>query len=77
MLGFVALQTGCDLQLTVGFFLASYANKRQAEIVMSFAQRIVTGYRALQQIDRVRVTLLFESYSPQGRQSSGMFRVTG
>ena len=43
MLGFVVLQTGCDLQLTVRFFLASYANKRQAEIVMSFVQRVVTG----------------------------------
>src|ERR1700690_3362862 len=60
MLGFIVFQTGCDLQLTVGFFLASHANKSQAEIVMSFAQRIVNSQRTLQQIDRVRVPLLFE-----------------
>jgi hypothetical protein len=37
-LGFLVFQAGCNLKLSVRFSLASYANKRQAEIVMSFAQ---------------------------------------
>lgn len=45
LLGFVVLQAGCDLQLTVRFFLTSYANKRQAEIVMTFAQSRVSTWR--------------------------------
>src|ERR1700733_8631688 len=42
---------------------------------MSFAKGIVAGDRLLQQIDRVGVTLLFESNSPQSRKSPGMVGV--
>src|ERR1700677_2531509 len=75
-LGFVAPQPNCNLELSFSFRLPSHAGERQAEIIVSLTQGFVTGYRLLQQIYRVGVTLLFESHSSQSRQSARMFRFT-